>query len=219
MRCTATDSRGNSAEETFGVTVRDTTAPDITGVPANITGKATSSSGARVTYASPEASDLVDGAVSVRCSPASGSTFAPGTTRVTCSASDSRGNSAAETFDVSVFYNWAGFFSPVNNPDALNVAKAGSAIPVKFSLGADMGPDIFYEAPYPRSGSMVCDSTDPVDGIEQTVTANSSGLNYDATAGRYIYVWKTSGGWTGTCRQLVVKLADGKVYRANFKFR
>ncbi|CAA9484182.1 MAG: hypothetical protein AVDCRST_MAG12-1693 [uncultured Rubrobacteraceae bacterium] len=29
MRCTATDSRGNSAEETFGVTVRDTAAPDV----------------------------------------------------------------------------------------------------------------------------------------------------------------------------------------------
>jgi hypothetical protein len=30
-------------------------------------------------------------------------------------------------------------------------------------------------------------------------------------------VWKTDKAWTG-CRQLVVKLNDGKDYRANFKF-
>jgi hypothetical protein len=221
--CTATDSHNNSATETFDVTVRDTTAPAITGVPANITVKATSPSGARVTYASPEASDLVDGTVGVSCSPASGSTFALGITRVDCSASDSRGNSDTKTFEVGVFYDWAGFFNPVNNPDVLNVAKAGSAIPVKFSLGADMGLDVFYQPPnepsYPKSGAMACDSTAPVDAIEQTVTAGSSGLNYDATTGRYTYVWKTNSGWAGTCRQLVVKLDDGKVYRANFKLR
>src|SRR3712207_8513225 len=42
---------------------------------------------------------------------------------------------------VSVFYDWAGFFSPVNNPEVLNLARAGSAIPVKFSLGGNMDLD------------------------------------------------------------------------------
>jgi hypothetical protein len=64
---------------------------------------------------------------------------------------------------------------------------------------------------------MPCGSTDPVDTVEQTVTANSSGLTYDATTDLYTYVWKTQRNWTG-CRQLVVKLADGKEYRANFAF-
>jgi Domain of unknown function (DUF4082) len=40
-------------------------------------------------------------------------------------------------------YNFSGFFQPVNNMPTLNVAKAGSAIPVKFSLGGDQGLDIF----------------------------------------------------------------------------
>jgi hypothetical protein len=33
------------------------------------------------------------------------------------------------------------------------------------------------------------------------------------------YVWKTREGWSGTCRQLVVKLDDAEVYRANFKLK
>jgi hypothetical protein len=31
-------------------------------------------------------------------------------------------------------------------------------------------------------------------------------------------VWKTNKAWAGTCRQLVVKLADDTYYRAYFQF-
>jgi hypothetical protein len=44
----------------------------------------------------------------------------------------------------------------------------------------------------------------------------SSGLTYDAYTDSYTYVWKTNKDWMG-CRQLVLKLNDGKEYRANFK--
>lgn len=222
VNCEATDAAGNKATGSFNVTVRDTTPPDITGVPADIVTKATSSSGAPVTYALPTATDLVDGTVAVNCSPASGVTFPLGTTKVECSASDSRSNSASKFFNVSVFFDWVGFYSPVNNPDVFNKAKAGSSIPVKFSLGGDMGLEVFAEAAdgtsFPKSGSMACDSSDPVDAIEETVTAGSSSLQYDATTDQYTYVWKTKADWSSSCRQLVVKLDDGKVYRANFKF-
>jgi hypothetical protein len=57
-----------------------------------------------------------------------------------------------------------------------------------------------------------------VDGIEETVTAGSSGLTFDPLTGLYIYVWKTDKTWAGTCRQLVVTLADGTTQRANFQF-
>jgi len=97
------------------------------------------------------------------------------------------------------------------------MVKAGSAIPVKFSLGGDQGLNIF-EAGYPKSQTMVCDSTAPVDGIEETVTTGLSGLSYDASTNTYTYVWKTEKEWAGSCRQLVVKLNDGTFHRANFKF-
>src|SRR5262249_27938231 len=103
VSCTATDTAGNSTTQTFHVIVRDTTAPTISGTPADITGvEATSGSGAAVTYTSPTANDVVDGAVSVSCVPASGSTFALGSTLVTCTATDAHGNSSTTTFHVGV---------------------------------------------------------------------------------------------------------------------
>jgi hypothetical protein len=120
----------------------------------------------------------------------------------------------------STTYDFSGFFAPVDNPEVLNKVKAGSAVPVKFSLGGDKGLDIFAKAAdgssFPKSRAMACDSDDPVDAIEQTVSAGASGLTYDAATDRYTYVWKTQKAWTG-CRQLVVKFDDGTVHRANFK--
>jgi hypothetical protein len=124
--------------------------------------------------------------------------------------------------DCGVRYDFSGFFAPVDNPDTLNKAKAGSAIPVNFSLSGDEGLDVFAEG-YPKSERVDCDSDAPVDGIEQTVTAGGSSLSYDATADRYTYVWKTDKAWSnadsgGPCRQLVVKLKDGSIHRADFEF-
>ncbi len=115
-------------------------------------------------------------------------------------------------------YDFEGFFRPVDNPEAAtNKAKAGSAIPVKFSLGGDQGLDIFEEG-YPKS-QQIQNPQVAVDGIEQTVTAGSSGLSYDPTTGIYTYVWKTEKGWAGQYRQLVLKFDDGTtINRANFNF-
>jgi HYR domain len=101
VSCTATDAAGNSsAPGTFNVTVRDTTPPTLS-LPANITKEATGAAGAVVTYTA-TASDIVDGNVAVQCSPASGSTFALGTTTVNCSATDARNNSSSGSFTVTV---------------------------------------------------------------------------------------------------------------------
>lgn len=115
-------------------------------------------------------------------------------------------------------YSFTGFFQPVDNLPVFNVVNAGRAIPVKFSLGGDQGLNIF-EAGYPKSQQIACDSTALVDGIEETVTAGSSSLSYDPSTDQYTYVWKTAKAWAGTCRQLVVKLNDGTFHRANFKFK
>jgi hypothetical protein len=115
-------------------------------------------------------------------------------------------------------YDFAGFFSPVDNLPTLNSVNAGRAIPVKFSLAGDQGLDIF-EAGYPKSQQIACDSGALEDGVEETVTAGASTLTYDAASDRYTYVWKTEKAWAGTCRQLVLKLDDGTFHRANFKFK
>jgi hypothetical protein len=78
----------------------DTTPPVLT-LPADIITEATSPSGAIVTY-SAAAVDAVDGPVAVTCTPASGSTFAMGTTVVNCSAADHVGNTQNGSFSVLV---------------------------------------------------------------------------------------------------------------------
>jgi probable HAF family extracellular repeat protein len=116
-------------------------------------------------------------------------------------------------------YSFSGFFRPVDNPPTLNTVKAGSAVPVKFSLGGYEGLDIFSEG-YPKSRRIDCSSSAPLDTVEQTTrAAGGSSLSYDATTERYTYAWKNKKAWSGTCRQLVVQLDDGSVHRGNFKFR
>ncbi len=80
--------------------VQDTTPPVIT-VPGPITTNATSQHGAVVTY-SVSATDPDDAVASLMCVPASGSTFPIGTTTVTCTATDTHGNSATASFTVHV---------------------------------------------------------------------------------------------------------------------
>lgn len=77
----------------------------------------TANSAANVDY-SVSVNDVFEGNVAVHCSPVPGS------------------------FEVNVVYKYSGFFQPIDNKDAsgnyvLNKAKAGSTIPVKFSLGGD----------------------------------------------------------------------------------
>lgn len=114
-------------------------------------------------------------------------------------------------------YAFQGFFSPVDNAPTLNGVKAGSAVPVKFSLTGYQGMDILA-AGSPSSRTVTCATTAPIDALELTSTAGNSSLSYDASSDRYNYVWKTEKTWTGTCRQLTVALNDGSVHTATFKF-
>jgi hypothetical protein len=141
---------------------------------------------------------------------------APQTRTIGVRVSDAFGGVATDTAAVWIAYPFGGFLSPVDG-DAVNTVKAGSAIPVKFSLGGDRGLDIFA-AGYPTSASYTCDATAPQDAIEQTVTAGASSLQYDPLSGKYVYVWKTDKSWAGTCRVLVLKFNDGQKYQAEFRF-
>lgn len=87
------------AASTLSAYVHDTTPPTIN-APGTITAKGTSASGAVVTY-SVTASDPDDTAT-VSCSPASGSVFPIGWTTVSCTATDTAGNSSSASFLVVV---------------------------------------------------------------------------------------------------------------------
>lgn len=103
------------------------TAPPTIFVPGNLTAEATGPGGATITYAA-SATDAVDGSVAVSCAPASGSTFALGTTTVTCSATDGAGNTATGSFAVTV----ADRTAPVLTALLVNVSNGGDDNSMQF---------------------------------------------------------------------------------------
>ncbi len=178
--------------------------------PANVTGVAT------------------DGGSGPGSQPLSGAatTSSVGGGSVSLSASDAVGNQSSKGCSYSVVYNWAGFFQPIDMGGVFNRAKAGSAIPVKFSLDGTPQPGtntpgdagaspVMTSA---KSVKIACPSSAPIDEIEQTLSDSTSGLKYDAVADQWVYVWKTSTQLASTCQRLEVLLADGTTKTANFQF-
>jgi len=103
VTCTAVDTSGNSTSCRFTVTVNDTQNPTVA-CPANLTALAARPGDATaiVNYAAPTAADNC-AIQSVICTPPSGSAFPLGATMVSCTATDTSGNSAGCSFSVTVF--------------------------------------------------------------------------------------------------------------------
>jgi hypothetical protein len=151
VECSVTEN-GIKYTTTFKVTVQDTTAPVISSTPVQI--GVTSSDGVVVTYTMPTAYDAVDGPLPVSCSPASGSVFPVGTTTVTCSSSDSRGNTSSTSFNVVVSLPAPAGASTMITPPNLVVeatSKAGAVVNFDISSVDDPAPTIVCE---PAPGSL-----------------------------------------------------------------
>ena len=131
-------------------------------------------------------------------------------------ATDAGGLTAVAPATVNVVFNWTGFFAPIDNDD-VNEARAGRAVPVKFSLGGDQGTVVFAPG-FPVSLEVDC-TTGAALSSSPTANPGASGLTFDAASGQYVYVWKTDASWSGTCRRLVVRLIDGTMHEATFRFR
>ena len=122
VTCSATDRAGNRGQGTFMVNVVDTTAPAFSSA-SNLTVAATSAAGAVVSYPTPTATDIVDGATPVSCTPPSGGTFPLGTTTVTCTTQDAAGNKASTSFTVTVAVGWSGVLAPVVDGGSLQAGQ------------------------------------------------------------------------------------------------
>jgi hypothetical protein len=100
----------------------------FTDIPFDITAEATGTT-TPVPFTAPTATDLVDGVRPVVCTPATPGPFALGTTTVSCSASDTSGNSATATFHVTVRDTKP---PVVNVPADISVEATGTLTPVPF---------------------------------------------------------------------------------------
>ena len=122
-------------------------------------------------------------------------------------AYDHAGNESEATSSYSVIYGFGGFVSPSAPYPTATSMKAGQSVPVKFSLTGDQGSAIF------AGGSPAWATCGSSDASPATGT-----LSYNASNDRYTYLATTAKAWAGSCRDLVVTLADGTVHKLRFTF-
>ncbi len=208
--CSAT-STGGTSSGTVSIK-RDATVPTVS--VSGVTADAVYSLGSEPAAAC-DTTDATSGVATAATAYRSGGSVGPVT--VTCDgATDNAGNAAAPvSASYRVQYVSSDLLRPIDLGGTLNSVKAGSAVPVKFSLSGDQGMSVM--AGPPKQTTVACHASAPVDALEETAATNTSGLSYDATTDIYTYVWKTDKLAAGSCRQLSVTLADGQTHTALFK--
>jgi hypothetical protein len=139
----------------------------------------------------------------------------------TVTAADKAGNTTTVTNTYHTNYDFIGFLPPVDNPDVVNVGKAGRTFPIKWQLKdangnfiSDLSVVLYNPLRYCEAigESKIWD--DPIPGE----TSGSSGLRYDSTSNQYIFTWKTSKSFAGKSYELLLELDDGSVHTAMFRF-
>ena len=150
LSCTATDVFGNSFTRPLLITVTDTRPPVLT-VPAEVRAPAAGP----VTFVA-TAIDAVDGPITPSCNPPSGGTFAAGVATVTCTATDTHGQSASASFPVIVAANPP----TLNTPGDLTFEATGSSgrtisLPVTVSSTTPPAPTPDCTAPIGTDGASV----------------------------------------------------------------
>jgi hypothetical protein len=161
VTCSATDSFG-TAQASFPIFVQDVGQPTLT-LPADIV------SASHVVTWTASATDAVDGSVPVVCSPASGSTFATGTTTVNCSAADHQLNTAFGSFTVTVVEGPPHVYLPANIT-AEATSPAGAV--VEYEATTDPGATINCS---PASGSTFALGTTTVNCTATNPLGTASG--------------------------------------------
>ena len=216
VTCSATDDAGNTATGAFRVTVIDTTAPVIASIAGDMTLDATGPAGAVATWTAPTASDAVDGVVAVACNPPSGATFVLGATTVTCSATDSAGNTASAAFVVTVV---APAYVVCPLFDQSKAVKSGAVKPIKVQLcdaaGANLSaPGLILHV----VGLQRVDGTASAQ-VEDPGRSNSPDGDFRYDGGSYIFNLDTSGLSTGTWELQFTVTGDTRVYSVRFDVR
>jgi PKD repeat protein len=135
------------------------------------------------------------------------------------SVTDDGGLSDTDTATVTVLpWTLKGFYQPVDMNGVYNIVKGGSTVPLKFEIFA--GPTELTDTAYVKSlkyAETSCDENGISDEIETIATGGTS-LRYDATAGQFVYNWKTPS-TAGKCYRLTMTTIDSSSLVAYFKLK
>lgn len=173
IACSATDRAGNQVGRHFTVVVFD--GPPVLAVPADVSMPYTSVRGTVVTY-SATATDKVDGDLTPTCDPRSQSRFQVGSTRVTCSVTDSAGNPVNKQFTVTIldrvppnltvpadFTRWAPF-----GASTFNVSFSASAVDaIDGQVSVECNPASGSAFPVGRTTPVSCRAVDRSNNVAE----------------------------------------------------
>lgn len=220
---TVTDKAGNSATASLDGIRIDQEKPTLTTADVNVQG------GKFVLGAVPAATctatDSFSGLASCTVTTSGGNAGGVGTFTWTATATDRVGNATTVTGSYRVVYRFDGFLQPINDTAhqvgaSTSVFKAGSTVPAKLQLKKADGTVVQgVSAPAwltPVKGSPM---SAPVDETVYTASADSgTTYRHDATAGQYLYNWKT-GSTGGSYWRIGARLDDGETYYVNIGTR
>jgi hypothetical protein len=116
---------------------------------------------------------------------------------------------------LQVRYPFDGFLATFENPPVLNEAHSRGVQDLWFRLGGDRGLDILADA---SSRRIDCATKAPLGPFSPAETPPWTGLSYQAHTDRYLFPWRTTTAYRGTCRELVLTLDDGSEHAAWFQF-
>jgi hypothetical protein len=206
----AVDHAGNEARDSLAGLRVDLSDPVVAcaGAPSFLLGE----SAARVKAT---VSDAISGPATAELANAVSTTVIGGFA-TTFTGRDAAGLTSAAACAYRVIYDWTGFFAPVEN-GGFNARQAGSSVPLKFSLRGDHGLNVLAPAS-PRSRALGCATATSTGDATPADPPGKTSLRYDAESDTYVFLWKTDEAWAGTCRELLLELADGTVHSALFRF-
>ena len=111
-----------------------------------------------------------------------------------------------------------GFYQPVDMDGVVNTVKGGSTVPFKFEV-FNGNVELTDTAIVTMSvEEITCDFGAFTDDIVETVAIGGTGLRYDATAGQFVFNWKTPKK-AGACYAVTATITDGPSVTALFKLK
>jgi hypothetical protein len=132
----------------------------------------------------------------------------------------SAGGTSSLSRAYQVTYAFSGFTAPVNGTaGALNVAKAGQTIPLKWRLLDATGAPITNLTSTSvalTAESLVCPTGSTTDDV--VVSASGTSGLQNLGGGYYQYNWDTPTSYAGSCKTLKLNLGEGITRDARFQF-